>query len=305
MVRKEFPEVGLVESPTNVGYAGGCNLGIRASGAPYVALLNNDTEVEPDWLQVLVDVMEEDEGAAAVQPKMVSLKDRSRFDYCGAAGGEMDVFGYPFAWGRLFGYTEKDEGQYDERRQVFWASGAACLLRRSALERVGLLDEAFFAHMEEIDLNWRLQWAGYRVMVEPRAVVYHETGGTLKAESFRKMLLNHRNNSLMILKNHTAKTLAWLLPVRFFLDAMTFVAFLLMGQPRRSVAVVAGLWGALRRWKVVLDGRRRVRFIRTVNEKVLLNRMYGGSVALTYYVKGVRRIRDIRFYASNPRGTCI
>jgi len=294
MVKANFPEVHIKTSKTNLGFAAGCNLGIITSKSPYVVLLNNDTEVTPDWLGLMVNVMDADSTVAAVQPKMLSFHDRKRFDYCGGAGGEIDIFGYPFALGRIFDSLEIDNGQYDtSQHQVFWATGAATLLRRSALEKVGLLEETFFAHMEEIDLDWRLQWAGYKVAVVPSAVVYHQTGGTLNQNDFHKMVLNHRNNLLMILRNHTMVTLLWLLPLRLILEIITLITSPFAGEPKRVLAILKGFWGVITCWESVVRGRKIVQSIRVIPEEVLLHRMYRGSVALAYFLKGIRRASDI------------
>jgi GT2 family glycosyltransferase len=290
--KRRFPRIRVVRSQANLGFAGGCNLGIRSTDHPYVLLLNDDAQVHPGWFGPLKGKMESDRTIAAVQPKMLSIQDPGRFDYCGAAGGEMDVFGYPFARGRLFETIEFDVGQYDgpanAPSDVFWATGAAVLLRRSALIRVGLLDESFFAHMEEIDLDFRLHWAGYRIACEPGSVVYHRTGGTLGQESYKKMMLNHRNSLLMLLKNHTVPALCWLLPARLFLEALTFVSALFAGRWKRAAAVPAGLTGVLTHWKAVIRGRQRVASIRTQPEGRLLHQLYRGSAALKYYLLGVR-----------------
>ncbi len=293
MVREAFPETGILTSSRNLGFAGGCNLGIRGSDSPYIVLLNNDAEVTPDWLGILVRAADEDSSVAAVQPKIRSLFDRSRFDYSGAAGGELDIFGYPFAMGRLFEHMERDDGQYDRTRSVFWATGAATLLRRSALGRVGLLDERFFAHMEEIDLNWRMHTAGYTVRYIPEALVYHETGGTLGQGALKKMTLNHRNSLLMLLKNYEFSTLCWVLPLRLALEGVTFLAAFLMGQPKRAVAVIGGLAGAVTGLKDALKERRRTARTRRVSDTCIMHRMYRGSVALAYYLGGIRRASDL------------
>lgn len=293
MIRSKFPEVELVESASNLGFAGGCNLGIRRSSSPYVVLLNNDTEVAPNWLTPMVETAESNPSVGAVQPKVLSILDRERFDYCGAAGGEIDLFGYPFAWGRLFDTMEMDQGQYDRPRQVFWASGAATLLRRSALRVVGLLEERFFAHMEEIDLNWRLQWAGYRTVTSPEAVVYHQTGATMDSESFQKMLLNHRNNLLMLLRNHTLPALLWIFPMRLMLEGVTVIRSLVCGEPKRALAVILALCGLVSRFRCVSEGSRIVRSIRAIKEGELLHRMYRGSVAFSYFIGHRRRTGDL------------
>jgi GT2 family glycosyltransferase len=292
--KRLFPAVRVVRSETNLGFAGGCNMGIRSTRSQYVALLNDDAEVHAGWLGPLVKCMEADGAVAAVQPKMLSVQDPGRFDYCGAAGGEMDIYGYPFARGRLFETIEFDAGQYETSPvDVFWATGAAVLFRRSALNRVGLFDESFFAHMEEIDLDFRLHWAGYRVMVEPRSVVYHRTGGTLPQESYRKMALNHRNSILTLLKNHTVPALCWLLPARLSLEAATFFSSLAARQWKRAAAVPAGLAGVVTHWNTVVQGRKRVAAIGRQTEGCVLHGMYRGSAALKYYLFGVRTAEEL------------
>ncbi len=293
MVSSNFQDVQTVHSGKNLGFAGGCNLGIRNSSSPYIALLNNDAEVKPDWLGPLVRVMEEDYSVAAVQPKILSIKNPNQFDYCGGAGGEIDLFGYPYAWGRLFDTIEEDENQYDARRAVFWASGAACLLRRSALNHVGLLDEMFFAHMEEIDLNWRMQIAGYNVMVEPKSVVYHQTGATLNSESMFKMVLNHRNNLIMQLKNHSLETLFWIFPLRLLLEGVTLITALFMGQFKRMAAVIIASFSIWVRFPGIIRNRKRVQALWRIQETSIQRRMYRGSLVFSYFVRGIRKASDL------------
>lgn len=294
MVEFDFPEVQVVRSPYNLGYAGGCNLGIRSGRSPYIVLLNDDAVVTPDWLGPLIQIMESSEIIAAVQPKILSLLDRQMFDYCGAAGGEMDVFGYPFARGRVFQTIERDEGQYDRAGAVFWASGAAVMLRRSVLEQVGLFDDYFFAHMEEIDLNWRMQKAGYRIAVEPKSIVYHQTGGTLAQESYRKMQLNQRNNLIMILKNYGIRALCWIVPLRIILDLLTVFAFPVVGF-KRAVAAFTGWIAALFSLPVIFKQRKEIKKYSCVPDRDLMKRMYRGSIALAYYLLGIRNFSQINF----------
>jgi len=287
-IRAGFPGVRILRSEINLGFAGGCNLGIRRSRSPLVFLLNDDAVVTPGWLGPLVSAMASDPKIAAVQPKLLSLQEPRRFDYAGGAGGEIDLFGYPFTRGRLFDHCETDRGQYDRPGSVFWASGAATLLRRSILDCVGLFDASFFAHMEEIDLNWRMQKAGFRIVSEPQSVVYHQAGGTLHQDSFRKMTLNHRNSLIMLLKNYDLQTLAWVLPLRLALEAMTFLGGLLALKPRRSAAVAAGIWGVIRNGSVIRRGRRLNRKSFIVPDRILMRRMYRGSAALAYFLSRVR-----------------
>ena len=162
-IREHFPDVRLVENDTNRGFAGGCNDGIEVAKGQYIVILNNDTTQEPDWLQQLVDYLEAHKAVGIAQPKLINAIDRSKFDYSGAAGGYLDQYGFPFARGRIFDSVEPDRGQYDAPVTTFWASGTACIVRRNVFDQVGLFDETFFAHMEEIDLDWRAQLAGWEI----------------------------------------------------------------------------------------------------------------------------------------------
>ncbi len=293
MVKSEFPDVQIVSSPVNLGFAGGCNLGIQTANSPYIVLLNNDAEVTPDWLTPLIEVAESDSKIASVQSKILSLDDHSLFDYSGAAGGEMDLFGYPFCWGRLFNTVEEDTGQYDSIRPIFWATGAVKLFRKSALDQVGLLDETFFAHMEEIDLDWRLHLAGYKVYYTPFSVVYHQTGGTLSAERLQKMVLNHRNNLMMILKNYQLGTLLWLFPLRLMLELFTFFTSPFLGNWKRSVAVVIGFFSLFRYRRHISKSRKEIREFRKCPDRNIIKQFYKGSIALAYYLKGIRSIQQL------------
>jgi len=221
----------------------------------------------------------------------------------------MDIYGYPFVRGRLFETIEEDTGQYDSIRPCFWATGAAVIFRCSALDQVGLFEERFFAHMEEIDLCWRLHWAGYTVLAVPEAVVHHQTAGTLATDSLRKMMLNHRNSLLMLLRNHTLSALLWVLPMRLLLEvatvmwalvkgrlplrlllaAATVMWALVKGRPGRAWAVFAGLIGAVCNWSCVVEGRQAVRAVSRISEGVLLHRMHRRSAAVAYYIRGIRR----------------
>ncbi len=293
MVRTEFPEANIVQSKKNLGYAGGCNLGIVSSNSKYIVLLNNDTKVEPDWLTLLLKKIEKKDSIAAVQPKILSLQQPERFDYCGAVGGEIDIFGYPFARGRIFYTMEKDHGQYDHTEEIFWATGAAVLLRKSVLDKIGLLEEDFFAHMEEIDLNWRMHLAGFQVVSEPKAVVYHQTGGTLGDDKFYKMVLNHRNNLLMVLRNYSLITLFWLFPIRLCLEILTIIGFLLKLNPKRSIAVLTGLVGVMINYKTVIKGRQLVESIRIFNDNKIFKKMYRNSIAINYFLKRITTFKDL------------
>ena len=200
-------------------------------------LLNSDVEVTPGWTEPLLRMMQDDDSIAACQPKLLSYCEKNKFEYAGAAGGYMDYLGYPFCAGRVFNNIEEDRGQYNEPREVFWASGATLVVRSELFHRFGGLDERFFAHMEEIDLCWRLKNAGYKICYNPESVVYHLGGGTLNKTSSRKTYLNFRNNLLLLHKNLPEKEKTKVFLVRAFLDFIAATVFLLQFKPSETKAV--------------------------------------------------------------------
>ncbi len=205
--------------------------------ADYFVLLNSDVEVTDGWLRPLLDYMEAHPEVAACQPKLLSWREKQRFEYAGAAGGFIDALGYPYCRGRIFGTVEADEGQYDDARLVFWATGAALFVRAADYWNVGGLDDHFFAHMEEIDFCWRLHLVGRKVACVPSSQVYHVGGATLKRENPRKTYLNFRNNLFMLYKNLPQGRLQLVLLLRFFLDYLAAAVFLLKGDFANAKAV--------------------------------------------------------------------
>lgn len=229
-VEATLPSVKVVCHPENWLFCRGNNEAIPHTTGDYVCLLNNDVEVPPDWLGPLVDAMEDDRRVAAVQPKLLQYDDRTRFEYAGASGGFLDRYAYPFTRGRIFDTVERDDGQYDDARDVFWATGAALLLRRAALDDVGLLDERFVMHMEEIDLCWRLWRAGWRVRVEPRSAVYHIGGGSLPQGNPRKTYYNFRNSFLLLWKHLPRRHFRRIVAGRYALDTAAAARALAAGN---------------------------------------------------------------------------
>jgi GT2 family glycosyltransferase len=223
----------------NYGFAEGYNKALSQVDADYYVLLNSDIEVEDDWLTPLVDYMDAHPEIAACQPKIRSFHNKQYFEYAGAAGGYIDKLGYPFCRGRIFDSVEKDEGQYDAIRSVFWATGAAMMVRRDVYFAVGGLDGRFFAHMEEIDLCWRMRSRGYGIVCVPASKVYHVGGGTLPKENSHKTFLNFRNNLYMLYKNLPETELKLVLRQRYWLDILAAFVFLLKGEVRSFRAVFA------------------------------------------------------------------
>ena len=205
MLREEYPTIRQIPLDKNYGFTGGYNRALAQVEADYFVLINSDIEVPPGWLQPLVEWMDAHPKCGACGPKLIDWSKRDTFEYAGAAGGLLDRYGYPFCRGRALQVVEKDKGQYDDPTDVFWISGACLMVRSKLWKRLGGLDDRFFAHMEEIDLCWRLQLAGCRVTVVPRSYVYHIGGGTLPNNSPFKLRLNYRNN-LLLLENNLAKT---------------------------------------------------------------------------------------------------
>jgi GT2 family glycosyltransferase len=238
VLRKEFPEVRLIELEENYGFAEGYNRALQQVEAEYVVLLNSDVEVSPHWLEPLVEYMDAHPEVAACQPKIRSERNKEYFEYAGASGGYLDVYGYPFCRGRIFDVVEKDHGQYDSVTPVFWATGAALFIRLKDYREAGGLDGRFFAHMEEIDLCWRLGSRGRGLVCVPQSVVFHVGAATLKKESPRKTFLNFRNNLLMLYKNLPEKELKRVLKMRGLLDIVAMVVFFLKGEKENAKAVI-------------------------------------------------------------------
>jgi GT2 family glycosyltransferase len=200
-VKANYPQIKIIDNKGNFGFAGGYNKSLENLQSKYFILLNSDVELSANWLPPLIAEMESDDTIFACQPKLLAFNEKTHFEYAGAAGGFIDVLGYPFCRGRIMDYCEKDEGQYDSHCEIFWASGACMMVRADLFKKAGGFDTDFFAHMEEIDLCWRMKNLGYKITFVPNSVVYHVGAGTLKKSSPRKTYLNFYNNRVMVLKN--------------------------------------------------------------------------------------------------------
>ena len=236
-IKSHFPEVSVIVNSENLGFAGGYNAVLSQIDADYFVLLNSDVEVTPGWIEPVIELMESDTLIATAQPKLLDWNDRSLFEYAGAAGGYLDKYGYPFCRGRIFDTQELDNGQYNNSSEIFWASGAALFIKKKYWEQVSGFDADFFAHMEEIDLCWRLKNLGYKIMYCPVSTVFHIGGGTLQAESPFKTYLNFRNNLAMLLKNLSDSQVFYILFVRFWLDFISLLKFMAEGKFKQARAV--------------------------------------------------------------------
>jgi GT2 family glycosyltransferase len=282
-VREAFPGVRVVRHDVNRLFAGGNNAAWSHTTGKYVVLLNNDVEMSPEWLLPLVHCLEQNADVAAVQPKLHQLDPPNRFEYAGASGGFLDRFAYPFTRGRLFSTLEVDRGQYDDARDVFWATGAALLLRREAIDQVGLFDEHFEMHMEEIDLCWRLWRAGWRVHVEPESVVYHLGGGSLPKGDPQKVFYNFRNSFLLLHKHLPRPLLKRIEPLRYALDTAAGAQALAAGRIDDLRAIV----------RAHRDYRRLKRIIEPVTDLPMVLPPYGRSIALDYYLRGKKHFSEL------------
>lgn len=297
LLSMEFPEVDVIRLEENLGFAGGYNAGLerleRHCAADWFLLLNSDVEVTAGWVDAMVDGCLR-HGWTAAQPKIRSVGKRAEFEYAGAAGGYMDRYGFMFCAGRIFDRCETDQGQYDDERSVFWASGAALLVRSAAWREVEGLDEDFFAHMEEIDLCWRLRNRGHQVGVATHAHVYHLGGGTLAQSNPRKAHLNFRNNLYLLLKNDHRSGIRGRLLVRQLLDGLAALRFLTEGNIPFFRAVVSA-HGDFRRNRRRMMAKRKMEILgcRGVDRPPDSSGRYAGSVVLDFFLRGRRRFSDL------------
>lgn len=279
VLASEFPTVGVLRFDKNYGFAGGYNRALEQVEADYFLLLNSDIETPAGWLEPILDVLEREPDVAVVSPKLVSWADRTKFEYAGASGGFIDFLGYPFCRGRILREVEADEGQYDDARDVFWVSGAAFCCRADVFRALGGFDADFFAHMEEIDLCWRMQLAGYRVRVVPESVVYHLGGGTLTTDSPTKVFYNHRNNLAMLYKCASSVQRAVVAVARPVLDLLAALSYLAQGRGDNFRAVFRA-WRDFLKWHP--DLRRKRKSIRNYRKGSAAGKIYRGSVLLRY-----------------------
>ena len=243
-----YPGIRTILFKENYGFAKGYNEALKQVKADYYVLLNSDVEVQPGWLEPMVELLEKDRSIAACQPKILSWHNKKMFEYAGAAGGWLDKYGYPFAKGRVFDICEEDKGQYDQSEPIFWASGASLFIRPAVYHAVKGFDEYFFAHQEEIDLCWRIQLAGHKIYSCPSSVVYHVGGGTLPKGNSLKTYLNFRNNRIMLSKNLPLSKKIWVMPARNLLDGISAWKGLLSGDGGYFIAIFRAQLSFIKWW---------------------------------------------------------
>lgn len=275
-LRAHFPQVTLLELPENYGFAKGYNEALKQIEATYYVLLNSDVEVTENWLTPCINTLDNDSYIGACQPKIKDFRNKSFFEYAGAAGGFIDKYGYPFCRGRIFDVIEEDKQQYDSNIELFWASGACLFIRSSLFHQLGGFDPLFFAHMEEIDLCWRLQKNNFKIMFVHQAVVFHVGGGTLSKVNPKKTFLNYRNNLLMLYKNLPKNKKIGILITRLFLDGLAGIKLLLEGKPSHTFAIIKA---HISFYKLV----SQYKTINPTNKK--LAGLYPKSILIAYHIK--------------------
>lgn len=280
-------DVKIIQFDDNYGFTGGYNRALKQIDAEYFVLLNSDVEVSSGWIQPIIDLMDNKKEVGICQPKIKGYHQPTHFEYAGASGGFIDCLGYPFCRGRLFNSIEEDLHQYENPIEVFWATGACMFIRSNLYNKLNGLDEYFFAHMEEIDLCWRAQLIGQKIMVVPSSEVYHVGGGTLPKNNPRKTYYNFRNNLMMLYKNLPASKLVFVIVARLILDGVAGIKFMLDGDFKDTFAV---LNAHLDFYKSLINGNVK----RDNSSKKIPATVYQKSILWAYYIKGIRNYQSLK-----------
>ena len=291
-----YPSVKIISLNSNHGFAEGYNQALQSVEAEYLVLLNSDVKVTENWIENCISTFETDKKIAAVQPKILSFNNPGHFEYAGAAGGFIDKFGYPFCRGRILNRIEEDFGQYNRQSQIFWASGACMFIRNSAFKSAGGFDGDFWAHMEEIDLCWRLKNQEYKIVYEPQSIVYHLGGGTLSYGSPRKIYLNFRNNLFMLFKNLPRQQFKRIFIIRMVLDGVAAVKFILGLNFREFWAVVKAHASFYRNLGKLIAKRKEAQKLVLVKEH---SEVYSKSIMWKFFIQKKRKFSDLNFLPKN------
>ena len=278
--KEKFPSINLLKSETNLGYSGGCNFGAKNAKGEYTIFLNNDTLHTKNWIEELIGFLDKNPQAGAAQPKILNATNKDTFDYAGGAGGYIDKYCFPFVRGRIFNSLEKDSNQYDDVKKIFWASGAAFIIRTELLRELNYFDNIYFAYMEEIDLCWRLQALGLGIWNVPTSIVYHFGKQTIKENTFKSHYLNHRNSWILFIKNSATFEKGLLIIKRFILDLMAAVYSILTFDINRFLAIFSSHLWLVYNFKTLLN-------IRLSNHlrHHKLDLIYQRSIAIDYFFR--------------------
>jgi len=289
-LKAEFPEVNIIINSSNGGFATGYNQALSQIKSEYYVLLNSDIEVTENWLEPCIELLDKQPEIAAVQPKILSFKRKSTFEHAGAAGGFLDKNFYPFCQGRIFEEVEEDLGQYDENKEVFWATGACLFIRSEVYHKMGGLDDDFFAHMEEIDLCWRIKKTGHQIYYCAKSQVYHVGGGTLDYMNPKKTYLNFRNSLYMIAKNYEGNLLLKMLH-RLLLDGVAAILFIIKFKFSHFKAVFMAHMHFYRDWSVLKKKRQEIKKISTNFNSVGL---YKRSILVMKFLRGIKSFKSLK-----------
>jgi GT2 family glycosyltransferase len=290
-VKEHFPEVIIVQNPSNNGFAGGYNVALKQVNAEYYVLLNSDVEVTEQWLEPIIALMDSNKNIAACQPKILDYNHKHLFEYAGAAGGFIDKYGYPFCRGRVFNDLEEDKNQYNDSVEVFWATGACMFVRAEAFWKVGGFDGDYFAHMEEIDLCWRLKNIGYQIYAEPKSLVYHVGGGTLHKISPTKTYLNFKNNLTTFTKNSSPRFLFFKILYRMVLDGVAAYKFLFEGKGAHFIAVVKAHISFYAHLASTLKKRKDMKALPNFNYTDF--GIFKRNIVYLHFVKGLKTFKEL------------
>lgn len=284
-LRSAYPQIRIIIMSENYGFAEGYNKALKEVNAEYFILLNSDVEVTENWLVPMIEYLDNHQDVAACQPKILSQRNKAYFEYAGASGGFLDKYGYPFCRGRIFMSIEEDKNQYDSPKDILWATGACLVMRAEDFVGSGGFDGSFFAHMEEIDLCWRLNTRGRRIVCLPVSKVYHVGAATLKKESPRKTFLNFRNNLIMLYKNLPQHRLKRTMIIRLILDYIAALEFTITGKFKNAKEVIKA-------HKEFYNNRKQYRCARQENLKKMVNpkphTIYYKSILAAYYIKQIK-----------------
>ena len=286
-IQPKFPNVKFIKSKYNRGFSGGCNFLATYANGKYLIILNNDTIHEKKWITPLIERMEKNENISSVQPKIKKHANKAYFDYAGASGGFMDKYCFPFARGRIFNTIEKDNGQYDNACQIFWASGTAFLTKKSIFEKIGGFDEKLFAHMEEIDYHWKCQLQGHEVWVEPSSIIYHHGGKTLSPMSPKKTYLNYRNSLILLLTNHPLNISIKLFFPRIIMEVISFIREMILLRWGHGFSIIKSWIWIIFNLSFILSRRKNI-----IN-KNKLNFSLHKNIILDYYIKRKKKYSNL------------
>ncbi len=285
-VKENYPTVKIVQNPTNTGYAKGYNDALQHIDADIYCLINSDVEVTKNWLAPILQVFKEEENTAIIQPKLLDFKDKSKFEYAGAGGGFVDLYGYPYCRGRVFNDLETDNGQFNDISEIFWASGACFFIRSKVYHQLGGFDEDYFAHQEEIDLCWRTQNEGFNIKYVGTSSVYHVGGATLQESNPHKTYLNFRNSLLTVVKNVPTQWFLFVVFSRLILDGIAGIKFLFELRPIHTWAIIKAHFSFYKNFFKFFNKRRKLQRRYEYNLHT--------SVVWQYFGLGRKKFKDLK-----------